>query len=162
MSKFLSHFSAVAFLLLVAGAAFGQEVVSLTRQDQKTVPVTAYSPKSAGCRGVAIISPGAGGSEKGYQYLGEAMSSLGYLSVVVGHQESGHRALREHLRGNGLRDGLAALITDPDAYRGRFMDIVASKRWAQSKCNTGESVLIGHSMGAATVILEAGAETNLV
>ena len=161
MSKCSRTFLAGALLLLVAGGAFGQEAVSLTRQDQSAVPVTAYSPKSADCRGIAIISPGAGGSEKGYQYLGEAMSSLGYLAVVVGHQESGRRALREHLRGNDLREGLAELITDPNAYRGRFMDIAASKQWAQAKCNTGESVLVGHSMGAATVMLEAGARNKL-
>jgi predicted dienelactone hydrolase len=129
--------------------------------NQKAVPVTAYSPKSTNCSGVAIISPGAGGSEKGYEYLGEAMSSLGYLAIVVGHQESGRSALREHLRGNGLREGLSDLITDPNAYRGRFMDIAAVKEWAAPKCNTSESVLIGHSMGAATTMMEAGALNKL-
>ena len=161
MSKCPRFFPVGALLLLVAGTALGQEAVSLSRQDQKAVPVTAYLPKSVACRGVAIISPGAGGSEKGYQYLGEAMSSLGYLAVVVGHQESGRRALRQHMRGNGLRDGLTELITDPTAYRGRFMDIVASKEWALSRCNAAESVLIGHSMGAATAMIEAGARNKV-
>jgi predicted dienelactone hydrolase len=147
--------------LLIAMGASAQEVVSLLRQDQKAVQVAAYSPRSAGCRGVAIISPGAGGSEKGYQYIGEAMSSLGYLTVVVGHQESGRRALREHLRGNGLREGLSALITDPNAYQGRFMDIAAAKAWAATKCKAPESILIGHSMGAATTMMEAGALNKL-
>jgi predicted dienelactone hydrolase len=41
------------------------------------------------------------------------------------------------------------------------MDIAASKQWAQAKCNKGESVLVGHSMGAATVMLEAGARNKL-
>jgi predicted dienelactone hydrolase len=41
------------------------------------------------------------------------------------------------------------------------MDIAASKQWAQAKCATGESVLVGHSMGAATVMLEAGARNKL-
>lgn len=161
MSQFPSRFSTLVFLLLAAGTALCQEVLSLPRQDQKSVPVTVYSQKSANCRGVAIISPGAGGSEKGYQYLGEAMSSLGYLSVVVGHQESGRRALHEHLRRKGQREGLAELITDPDAYRGRFMDVAASRQWAQSKCRAGDSVLVGHSMGAATVMIEAGARNKL-
>jgi len=156
-----SRFFAVVLFLLAAGTAFGQEVLSLPRQDQKPVPVTAYSPKSANCLGVAIISPGAGGSERGYQYLGDAMSSLGYLALVVGHRESGGRALHGHVRQNGLREGLAALITDPHAYRGRLMDIAASAHWAQSQCKTGESILIGHSMGAATVMIEAGARNKL-
>jgi predicted dienelactone hydrolase len=161
MTRFLTLFFIIALHLLVSVDAYSQEVVSLSRQDQKPLSVTAYWPKSLSCLGVAIISPGAGGSEKGYQYLGETMSSIGYLSVVVGHQESGRRALREHVRGNRLRDGLAELITDPDAYRGRFMDIVASKLWAKSKCNAGVSILIGHSMGAATAMLEAGARNKL-
>jgi predicted dienelactone hydrolase len=161
MNKLSRRFSVSALVLLIAMGASAQEPVSLLRQDQKAVQVTAYSPKGASCRGVAIVSPGAGGSEKGYQFLGEAMSSLGYLAVVVGHQESGRRALREHLRGNGLRDGLSELITDPNAYRRRFMDIVAAKEWAASKCNAPESILIGHSMGAATTMMEAGARNKL-
>jgi len=161
MNRLSRSFPGGVLVLLIAMEACAQDAVSLLRQDQKAVQVTAYSPKSAGCRGVAIISPGAGGSEKGYQYLGEAMSSLGYLAVVVGHQESGRGALREHLRGHGLREGLSQLITDPNAYRGRFMDIAAAKVWAAFKCDASESILIGHSMGAATTMMEAGARNKL-
>ena len=162
--KRLSRLSSVAVLVLLAAmeaCAQEVEVISFLRQDQKPVLVTAYSPRRAGCLGVAIISPGAGGSEKGYQYLGEAISSLGYLAVVVGHQESSRQALREHLRGNDLREGLSKLIKDPNAYRGRFMDIAAAKEWASFRCNAPESVLIGHSMGAATAMIEAGARNKL-
>ena len=151
----------VSLSFLLVGSAFGQESVSLTRQDQKVVPINVYLPKENTCRGIAIISPGAGGSEKGYAYLGEAMSSRGYLATVVGHRESGLQALRQHLRGNNLQKGLSELITDPDAYRGRFMDITAVKQWAQARCNANESILIGHSMGAATAMIEAGAKNRL-
>lgn len=158
----LSRFLSVgALCLLVAGGVSAQEAVSLARHDRKMVPMTAYVPRAAACRGVAVISPGAGGSEKGYQYLGKAMSSLGYLAVVVGHHESGRRALRRHMRGHGLRQGLSELITDPDAYRGRFMDIAAARQWAATRCHATESVLIGHSMGAATTLMEAGARNSL-
>lgn len=141
--------------------ACASEALQLQRQDQKFLQATAYAPAAATCRGIAIISPGAGGTEQGYRYLGEALSAVGYLSVVVGHQESGRRALREHLRGNGLREGLAELITEPDAYRGRFMDIAASVKWAERNCNSSEKLLIGHSMGAATVMIEAGARNKV-
>lgn len=143
------------------GIAIGQEAIALSRQDQKLVPTTAYAPKVAACRGIAIISPGAGGSEQGYAYLGEAMAALGYLAVVVGHQESGRDALREHVRGTGLREGLAALVTEPNAYHGRFMDIAAAKHWTQTRCGVNNTVLIGHSMGAATAMIEAGARNTL-
>ena len=155
------HLLTVALLLGFATNAVGQGTVSLTRKDHKTVPVITYPPRDASCRGVAIISPGAGGSEKGYPYLGEAMASLGYLAVVVGHPESGRSALRDKIRGSGLREGLAELITEPDAYRGRLMDISAARHWAQSRCNGSESILIGHSMGAATTLIEAGARNKL-
>jgi predicted dienelactone hydrolase len=158
----LSRVVSVGVLVLFpVTAVAAQEMVSLLRQDQKSVRVTAYSPRSAGCRGVAIISPGAGGSETGYQYLGDAMSSLGYVAVVVGHQESGRVAVRRRVRGAGLQEGLSELITDPSAYRGRFMDIAAATTWAASRCPSAESILIGHSMGAATTMMEAGARNQL-
>lgn len=145
----------------IAGPAFGQEAHQVIREDRRVVGMMAYFPKGKECRGIAIISPGAGGSEQGYRYVGEAMSSLGYLAVVVGHPESGRDALREHVRGKNLSAGLAELITQPQAYRGRFMDIVASRQWANERCTAIGSLLIGHSMGAATAMIEAGARNKL-
>lgn len=152
---------AASLVSLAAVPAGAQEAVSLQRQDGSTVAVSVYPPKTSTCRGVAIVSPGAGGSETGYAYLGEGLSGLGYLAVVVGHQESGRRALREHMRGGTLREGLADLITDPAAYRGRFMDIAAARQWAAARCPAAESVLVGHSMGAATTMMEAGARNQV-
>lgn len=148
-------------LACATGVALAQEAAQLKRQDHKSLAVTAYAPRSPACKGIAIVSPGAGGSERGYAYLGEALSSLGFLAVVIGHQESGLPALREHLRGNSLREGLAELITEPQAYRGRLMDIAATKSWAQTRCDASTSILVGHSMGAATTLMEAGARNKL-
>jgi len=121
-----------------------------------------YKPTgSEECKGIAIVSHGAGGSEKGYTYLGSAMSYFGYLTVVVGHQESGLQAVKEQTSGTTLSDGLAKLITDPKAYQARFMDIAVAKDWAQGQCNSKMAVLIGHSMGAATVMMQAGALNKL-
>jgi len=155
------HLCLALLLPWVAAHALAQQAVSLQRQDQTTIAVMAYAPKAGACRGVAVVSPGAGGAETGYSYLGDALAGLGYLAVVVGHPESGRRALREQLRGNGLREGLAALITEPDAYRGRFMDITAARQWAQARCQGADTVLVGHSMGAATALMEAGARNKL-
>lgn len=156
------HFLTTVFMSFsLAGMAFCHESALLTRQDHKNIPVILYTSKENSCRGIAIISHGAGGSEKGYSYIGEAMSSHGYMTVVVGHQESGRQALRQHLRGNGVREGLSELITDPDAYAGRLMDIATAKRWAQDRCGSSQSILLGHSMGAATAMIEAGAKNML-
>jgi predicted dienelactone hydrolase len=150
-----------AVLYGLATPTGAQEVLTLKRSDSKDVAVSAYLPTGAACKGWAVISPGAGGSETGYHYLGAALSSLGYLAVVVGHQESGRRAVLENVRGNGIRAGLEELITEPEAYRARFLDIAASGHWARARCASSMSILIGHSMGAATTLMEAGAKNKV-
>jgi predicted dienelactone hydrolase len=154
---------AAAWLLgaSASASARAQEAVSLTRQDGRPLAVTAYAPKQSPCRGLALVSPGAGGSEQGYRFLGDALSAQGYLAVVMGHPESGSQAIRARLRGSTLRDALADLITDPQAYRGRFLDIAAARRWARERCGSDEAVLVGHSMGAATAMIEAGARNRV-
>jgi len=120
MKKFPRHLISILPCALLAVTALAQEKVSVTRKDMKIVPLSVYSPSGKSCTGVAVISPGAGGSENGYAYLGKGMSSLGYLAIVVGHQESGRAALKTHMRGKGLRKGLSSLVTDTDAYEGRL------------------------------------------
>lgn len=147
---------------LAPGLAKGQEAHTLTRADGERVRVVAYAPAPAGCRGLVVLSPGAGGSEQGLAKLGEGLAARGRLAVVVGHRESGLPVLRERSReAGGLEAGLAALITDPAAYRARFMDIAAARAWADARCSGAPAVLLGHSMGAATVMIEAGARNRL-
>lgn len=100
------------WLGMACANASAQETVSLMREDQKVTAVLAYAPKLLACSGIAIVSPGAGRSENGYRYLGEALSALGYLTIVTDHQESGARVLREHLLRDGMQRGLGKLITD--------------------------------------------------
>lgn len=162
--KVKNYFPALAILWLVqftSVAATARELVTLQRQDSKAVPAMVYMPQSSECRGVAIITHGAGGSEQGYAYLGASTSALGFLAVVVGHQESGLQAVQEKINGLSIGEGLAKLITEPKAYLARFMDIAAAKEWAQGRCNSKVAVLIGHSMGAATVMMAAGARNKL-
>jgi predicted dienelactone hydrolase len=161
MMNLVRDVTALLLLATVITASGAEERISLRRQDRTPFELTVYPPAGGPCRGIALVSPGAGGSAQGYRYLGEAMGSQGYLAVVMGHPESGRQALREHVRGSGLREGLADLITDPRAYEGRFMDIAAARRWAAAQCASNESVLIGHSMGAATAMIEAGARNRL-
>jgi predicted dienelactone hydrolase len=52
-------------------------------------------------------------------------------------------------------------VDNPDAYNAREMDIKAALDWATSTCKAPYRVLIGHSMGARTVMVEAGAKNNL-
>ncbi|MPS25405.1 MAG: alpha/beta hydrolase [Alcaligenaceae bacterium] len=157
----LSRTLALLAACLAATAAHGQETVSLARADGQSVPAVAYAPAGPRCQGIAVVSPGAGGSEKGYGYLARAMSDQGYLAIVAGHVESGPRALHSRIREEGLREGLAELVADPQAYRARLMDVAAARAWAASRCPGGDAILLGHSMGAATALIEAGARNRL-
>jgi predicted dienelactone hydrolase len=158
-----SHLRIFAICLMSAAGATAQaqQTYTIARADNKTLAIKVYAVPKQSCLGVAIMSPGAGGSEQGLSYLGQGMASLGYFSVVVGHQESGMQALKQHRQGAGLRSALAALITDTSAYQGRFMDIAAAKAWAAERCDGPKAILLGHSMGAATTMITAGAKNLL-
>lgn len=147
-------------LALIPSAAPAAELLLLTRSDGRKTPVMHYAPVGV-CLGTAIISHGAGGSENGLSYLGEFLQGKGWRALVLGHAESGRAALRAKTPGLDLKAGLGALITDPAAYRGRFADIEAALAWQKGRCKSAFTALIGHSMGAATVMLAAGADNRL-
>jgi dienelactone hydrolase len=147
----------LALIPLITPAA---ERLLLPRSDGIKTPVMHYAPVGV-CLGTVILSHGAGGSENGLSYLGEFLQSKGWRAVVLGHAESGRAALRAKIPGMDIKAGLAALIIDPAAYRGRFADIEAALVWQKGRCKNPFTALVGHSMGAATVMLAAGADNRL-
>lgn len=149
-----------AALLLAAAPLQAQQTLTLARDIGGSSRVMQYAPVGI-CKGKAILSHGAGGSENGLAYMARFLQQQGWLVLVPGHAESGRAALREHMPGPDIRTGLAGLITDAAAYRARFADIAAAKAWADSHCRHPFTALIGHSMGAATVMLLAGARNRL-
>lgn len=158
------HSITLALILISAcTAAQAQETRRFPRPDGMTI-AKVYEPAGV-CRGIAVLSHGAGGSEKGLAYLAEHLRDVGYLAIVPGHALSGRAALRAHMpRGRlkgAVKEGLIGLVTDADAYRDRFADVQAARDWAETRCGSGFSVLIGHSMGAATTMLLAGADNRL-
>lgn len=155
----------LATFSLVAGAAGAEasheESRTLVRADGARVPVRVYGVPAASCRGIAVLSPGAGGTEKGLAYLAEGLSRDGWLSVVAGHKESGPSVLRADMHGFDVKAALLKMTTDRTAYLARWMDIGAALDWARPRCGKQFTALIGHSMGAATVMLESGAGNRL-
>jgi predicted dienelactone hydrolase len=148
--------------LFMAGTGVAQELVHAPRQDGAKTPLRVYSPSVTGCAPLALITPGAGGSEDGYQYLAEGLRDDGWRAIVMGHKESGGAALRSDMRrAGGIKSGLRELVNDPAAYEARLMDIAAALKWAAATCRAPFVALLGHSMGARTVMVEAGAETTL-
>ena len=153
--------SAVLFLLL-APSAQAQKLVQAPREDGASTPLRVYAPSDNGCAPLALISPGAGGNENGYEYIAQGLQSNGWRAIVMGHKESGGSALGSDMRNaGGLKRGLQELVNDPKAYDGRLMDIAAALKWAATLCKAPFVTLIGHSMGARTVMVEAGAMNNL-
>jgi len=162
MANRAQWFAGIA-LLACATASCAQEKTSTTRADGARVPLTVYEPARAeGCPPLALLSPGAGGDERGLRYLGEALSAQGWRAIAIGHRESGPAALkRDIMQARGIHAGVEKMVYDPALYRARFMDIDAARQWAQSRCRAPFTALIGHSMGAHTVQLEAGAQNQL-
>jgi len=149
----------LALCLLAARAAHGQQLVQAPRADGASTPLRVYAASVQGCAPLALISPGAGGSEDGYSYLAKAMQAAGWRAIVMGHKESGHAALMNDIKEeHGIKRGLRELVDDPKAYEGRLMDIEAALKWASGSCKAPYVALIGHSMGARTVMVEAGAK----
>ncbi len=139
-----------------------QELVQAPRQDGAQTPLRVYSPSGVGCAPLALISPGAGGSENGYKYLAEGLRDDGWRAIVIGHKESGAAALRSDIQqAGGIKRGLQELVDDPAAYKARLMDIAAALKWAAATCKSPYVALLGHSMGARTVMVEAGAKNKL-
>ena len=147
---------------ILASYCFAQQLVHAPREHSTQTPLRVYSPRTNDCAPLALLSPGAGGSENGYRYLAEGFQSDGWQAIVMGHKESGMAALGSDIREqHGVKRGLRALVDDPKAYDARLMDIAAALKWANRSCKPPFVALIGHSMGARTVMIEAGAKNKI-
>jgi len=153
----------VLFLAIsaLAPASSAQQTEPSPRSDGAQPPLRVFAP-SQSCAPLAIISPGAGGTENGYSYLAEALRDRGYLAIVMGHKESGPATLRSDIRHDGIHGGLKNMVTDPILQNSRMLDVGAAINWAEKQCHHPFRVLLGHSMGSDTVMFEAGAHNKLI
>ncbi len=153
---------AAVLLVLTSGCTQAQQLVQAPREDGAQTPLRVYAPNAAGCAPLALISPGAGGNEDGYRYLAEGLRGDGWRAIVMGHKESGGAALQAAMQhAGGLKGGVEELVLNPAAYNARLMDIAAALQWAATSCKAPFVALLGHSMGARTVEVEAGARNKL-
>lgn len=108
-----------------------------------------------GCAPLAIISHGLGGSLAGNATLATALNRAGFRVVVPSHAESGRDLL---IRGiGGGRGGLDRAASDRAAHLARQADVDAILATEEKRCRVPFKVLAGHSMGARTALVEAGA-----
>jgi len=160
------HLRTLSTLVFVLGFVIllpAQERVNAPRTDGHSTPLLIYKAEgtTAACPPLAVISHGAGGSESGYVYLARAMAGGGYTTVVMGHAESGMAALRSDILSHGIHNGVQALVVNPQAESARLLDVSAALAWAKTQCTAPFKVLLGHSMGSSTVMLEAGARNRI-
>lgn len=143
------------------GTLNAQQAISVPRADGATTPLMVYQPDAKACPPLLLVSHGAGGSKQGLRYLADAMQNDGWRVIVMGHRESGSAPLLADMRASGFKGGVAALVSNPNAYRARLMDIDAALKWSEQQCHAPFKALAGHSMGARTVQIEAGARNHL-
>ena len=163
MNRFLKMTCrSLPFLALGLSVAQAQQATLAPRADGSDTPIVAYEPaESKSCPPLAVLSPGLGSNEKDLAYLGKSLSDDGWLAIVMGHKESGRAYMRSSIMSNGLKAGILDAITHKEPYDARLMDIAATLKWADSRCHAPFKAMLGHSMGAATVMMEAGAHNKL-
>ncbi len=147
---------AALLALMAAGTASAQ---TLPRADGAQTPVRLYGAQ-AGCGPTMIFSPGFGGDENGAAFLAEGMARAGWRVIVMGHRESGRRQLRQVLMSGAPRESLIAAVRDQGIHRARILDLDAAYAESTRTCRPSRLVLAGHSMGAMTTVLEAGARAT--
>ncbi len=141
-------------LLCLATPALAQ---TTPRADGGQTPYLEYIRTSAACPSLAILSPGFGGTERGLWQLADALADQGFRVIVIGHRESGPVQLRKALRANNRFAAIIKAAGDPAAHRARFLDLDAVWKIATAPCRPKFALLAGHSMGAQTTMIEAGA-----
>ena len=142
--------------------AHAQEALQLARDDGAPVAARGALAPAAACVGVAVVPHGAGGSG---QRLPLSRGSDARRRLARARRGTRRRAGSLRSAAGSWTRACAAgsidIVTDPAAYRARFADVTAALAWATPRCEAHRSVLVGHSMGAATAMLEAGATNRL-
>ncbi|NBO18094.1 MAG: hypothetical protein EBV03_02505 [Proteobacteria bacterium] len=152
----MPHLLLILLLFLQASVAYaaGTDVL-LARRDGRQTHVRLYGDWSR-CLPTLILSHGLGGNSSALAYIADAAIEHGYRAAVMGHAESGRSALKQVLL-TPKADKAEALL-NPVFWQGRFDDIEATFAYATAQCRPPLLVMAGHSLGAATTVLEAGAK----
>jgi len=150
-------------LLLLAGSASAFETHDLDWVDEKrarSVPVRLYWPESDRPIALVVFSHGIGGSRRGYSYLGEYFASHGVASLHLQHVGSD----RSLWGGNPF--SLVARLQDAAQEREALervrdlsyaLDQLLAHPEFGARIDRKRIAAAGHSYGANTVMLAAGA-----
>jgi dienelactone hydrolase len=133
------------------------------RDRQREVPAKLYLPPAAALRGpvpLVVFSHGLGGSREGYSYLGANWAAHGYASLHVQHAGSDSRVWKGNPFDVVSRLQSAANAAEAiDRVRdlGFALDRVLADPQLAGVVDPGRLLVAGHSYGANTALLAAGA-----
>ncbi len=147
----------IRLLIILLFTASLAQAQSFPRADGKTTPYREYIRSPAPCPPLAILSHGFGGTEKALALLANALADEGYRVIVMGHRESGPDQRRIVLQAENKRETLHRLASDPASFKARFLDLDAVWNAVTARCRPQFALMAGHSLGAQTVMMEAGA-----
>lgn len=121
-----------------------------------------------GPRPLVLVSHGAGGDRDSHRAQAEHLASHGFVVACVEHPASGPARLRQ---GGRLRANLAAMTSDAEEVLGRPQDLrrvldhllagTLDVPGPASRIDPARIAALGHSFGAATVLMLAGARVAL-
>jgi predicted dienelactone hydrolase len=133
----------------------------------RDLPVKVYYPQhAAGACPVIVFSHGYGGTRDGYSYLGNGWADAGYIVVLPTHEGSDRDALHTD-RMSGAGDVQKAFNSQQERTADvRFIissfDLIEQQVPAlRGKMDRTRIGVGGHSMGAGTALLVAGATAGL-
>lgn len=128
----------------------------------RAIPLKIYYPQEPGTYPVIIFSHGLGGSREGFAHLGQFLAANGYVSIHPTHIGSDTEVYR-----SGGRAALRQAGTNPQTWKDRAADISfildslpqieADAPALKDKLDPQAVAVAGHSMGAYTAMLTAGA-----
>lgn len=133
------------------------------RDRQREVTAKLYLPPVAALRGpvpLVVFSHGLGGSREGYSYLGTNWAARGYASLHVQHAGSDSRVWKGNPFDVVSRlQSAANAVEAVDRVRdlGFALDRVLADPQIAGVVDPGRIVVAGHSYGANTALLAAGA-----
>lgn len=152
----------LAFLLL-AGGAHAFETHDFDWVDAaraRPVPVRLYWPQAEGPVALVVFSHGIGGSRRGYSYLGEYFASHGVASLHLQHVGSDRSlwggnplSLLGRLQGAAQEGEALERVKDLSF----ALDQVLAHEGFGRRIDRSRIAAAGHSYGANTVMLAAGA-----
>lgn len=152
----------VAALTCLAQAALAveeAETLTLARNDGAVTRVRVTGPATQ-CPPTAIFSHGLGGGIGGNSVLLSGLAERGWRVIAIEHVESGPAALAGLKQAAVPGEYFRARAGDPHRHAARFADLDAAFHEATKACRPPQLLLIGHSMGATTAMLEAGAKAR--